>query len=92
MVSLRCTFSIINLNYKISRNYSHPDVIFNTISHIVTGIDKIKVVCAIYFDINKAFDTINHPLTLNKHQSIGIRGTSIDVFPLNRLLENNYFH
>ena len=50
--------------------------IFNTIKFIMEKIDHNEKVAGLYFDLSKAFDTIDHSLLINKLEAYGIRGMS----------------
>ena len=45
---------------------------------IYDSIDKSKMTTAIFLDISKAFDNVNHRILLSKLNASGIRGTQLD--------------
>ena len=47
---------------------------------IVLNLDKSKLPLAIFLDLSKAFDTIDHSILIDKLKYYGIRGTSLDWF------------
>lgn len=47
---------------------------------IYDSIDKSKLTTAIFLDISKAFDNVNHSILLSKLNASGIRGTQMDWF------------
>ena len=67
-------------------------VVKNTISeligHVVKGHEKKEHTAAIFLDLSKAFDTLNHKLLLQKLELYGIRGTPLNWF--NSYLNNRY--
>lgn len=56
--------------------------IINTLETITENLDKGHYVCAIFVDLKKAFDTVNHKLLLKFLEEIGIRGKA------NKILES----
>lgn len=48
--------------------------IFHSLTYIFDKVDKGFKVCGLYFDLSRAFDTLDHRLLLGKLQSYGFRG------------------
>ena len=56
-------------------------------NEILTGLDEKLIVCCIFLDLAKAFNTVNHKTLLRKFNCYGIRGVSfqhIQSFLTNR--------
>ena len=47
---------------------------------IITNLDEGKLPLAIFLDLSKAFDTIDHSILIHKLQYYGIQGTSLNWF------------
>ena len=61
--------------------------IYNVITYITEQIDNNRKVAGLYFDLSKAFDTVEHQLLLNILNKYGIRGaaaTLIESYMTNR--------
>lgn len=58
------------------------DAVYELTKYITEHLDTNKKILTIFLDLSKAFDTVAHPILLNKLEKIGIRGVSL------RLLEN----
>ena len=70
-------FHILSNNqFGFRPNRSCEMAIFKAISYITDQIDKNKKVSGLYFDLSRAFDTVDHKLLLNKLNSYGIRGAA----------------
>ena len=52
--------------------------LFNAVDYILQELNNKHKVMGIFFDMSRAFDTIDHDILLNKCVSIGIRGTSFN--------------
>ena len=48
----------------------------HAIIKLIGDIDNKKSVCAVFIDLRKAFDTVNHNILLNKLSRYGIRDTT----------------
>lgn len=53
--------------------------IYNFIKKIITNIDTKQSVSALYMDLSKAFDFVNHKVLLNKLEKYGIRGKILSL-------------
>lgn len=53
--------------------------ILHAIDKIKSGLDDAKHVAALFFDISKAFDCVDHALLLSKLENAGIRGKANDI-------------
>lgn len=62
--------------------------ILNVLTEIIEKLDKNEAVAGLYFDLSKAFDTIDHPLLLKKLESCGVRGVALKL--LGSYLENRH--
>ena len=68
---------ITNAQYGFRKNHStlHPLVHFA--NFVSTALDKKEHCVAIFCDLRKAFDTVNHAILLNKLKKMGIRGNEL---------------
>lgn len=55
---------------------STTTAIFNFLNKIYESVDNKQYTIGIFYDLSKAFDTINHELLLNKLSMIGINGVA----------------
>jgi retron-type reverse transcriptase len=67
------------LQFGYRRHYGTQDALSKLFSTISKALDKNKFVVAVFFDISKAFDSINHELLLFKLEKMGIRGRMMDL-------------
>ena len=56
------------------KNYSTSLALLDIIDECYKNLDQHKKVVGIYFDLQKAFDTVDHGILLHKLYSYGIRG------------------
>ena len=61
-------------------NYSTSDALVSIIEIIKTQIDSGKFVTGIFIDLEKAFDTVDHNILINKLEHYGFRGNIKDWF------------
>ena len=57
-------------------NYSATLAIAHLHERILSNLDNNRKTCAIFMDLAKAFDTVNHDILLHKLENYGIRGVS----------------
>ena len=76
--------AFINANNTLSHNQngfrtelSTIDAISQLIGHTLQGVDINQSTLAVYLDLSKAFDTVNHSILILQH--IGIRGTALQL-------------
>ena len=78
-----CIYNLQNLGsiYGSSKTTSTPNPCFwhlpiNITESIRSALDNDKTVCGIFVDLQKAFDTVNHEILIDKLNYYGIRGTA----------------
>jgi retron-type reverse transcriptase len=74
--------------YGFREKRSTQHAIIDIVNQIQTNMDKNMYACGIFIDLQKAFDTVNHSILLQKLQHYGIRGIINDWFSsylLNRI-------
>lgn len=71
---LHCT------QFGFRKKHSTVDAITKFIADITAALDSKKTTVAVYLDLSKAFDTINHDILLSKMEFYGIRGIALDWF------------
>lgn len=70
---------IIDEQKGFRKNMTINLAIFEFLSKVMTCIDEKTPVCAIYMDLTKAFDYVNHNILISKLKSYGIRGNVIEL-------------
>lgn len=67
------------LQFGYRKHYGTQDALCKLYSMISKALDMNKYVVAVFFDISKAFDSINHKLLLYKLEKMGIRGRALEL-------------
>jgi hypothetical protein len=65
--------------YGFRKNRSTIDAITNLIGHITSNHENKKISLALFIDMSKAFDTIDHNILIYKLQKYGITGTALNL-------------
>ena len=61
-------------------NHSTNHILTEITEQIRNACDKALYTCGAYLDLQEAFDTVNHNISLAKLKHYGIKGTSFDWF------------
>ena len=68
------------LKFGFLKSFSTLDVIIKLIEDIEKSLDNKQSVCAVFIDLQKAFDTVNHNILLDKPSHYGTRDTANSWF------------
>ena len=72
---------VLNGNqYGFRKNSSTAFAIYDLIENKLKNLDEKNITCALYVDLSKAFDTVNHAILLKKLAHHGIRGVPLNLF------------
>ena len=71
---------IYNLQFGFREKHSTNHALINITESIRSALDNDKTVCGIFVDLQKAFDTVNHEILIEKLNYYGIRGTANSWF------------
>ena len=66
--------------YGFRKGFSTAHTKINLIDNIESAIDNKQIVCGIFIGLQKAFDTVDHNISLQKVQHYGIRVTAHQWF------------
>lgn len=69
-----------NLQFGFQKGKSTSDAMYTVINEITKNLDTDKKCIAVFLDLAKAFDTVDHNKLLNILEQHGVRGTVLDVF------------
>ena len=68
------------LQFGFREKHSTSHALLSLTESIKQSIDSGKVGCGIFLDLQKAFDTVNHKIVLDKLEHYGIRGNALKWF------------
>jgi hypothetical protein len=76
--------------YGFRKSYSTDEAIFKLTYEVLNALNDKSMVGSIFFDLEKAFDSINHPLLIKKLPYYGIAG-KVELL-IDSYLSNRYQH
>ena len=74
------TGQLYESQYGFRKNHSCNDAISELLGEILHNLENNKHTVAIYLDLSKAFDTLQHSVILKKLECYGIRGKCLEWF------------
>ena len=77
---LERTGQIYSSQYGFRSQHSCESAVSELVSEIVKGFQNGMDTAALFLDLSKAFDTLEHKVLLDKMYRYGIRGSSLDWF------------
>ena len=66
--------------YGFKKGFSTSDALLRFTNEVVNALNDRKYLVAVYLDLSKAFDTVNHKILLSKMERLGIRGLALDWY------------
>ena len=69
-----------NLQFGFRKKYSTNHALLSIVENIKQSLDNKTFACGVFIDLEKAFDTVNHNIILDKLKYYGIRGPAHQWF------------
>ena len=69
-----------SLQFGFRAKHSTLHALISLTESVKQTIDDSMFGCGVFIDLQKAFDTVNHPILLQKLQHYGVRGTALNWF------------
>ena len=71
---------LTNFKYGFRNNASTELAVSAIYESFLENMDKSKITCAVFLDLRKAFDTVDHKILLRKLMYYGVRGKQNSFF------------
>ena len=71
---------IYSLQFGFRKKHSTNHALIDITETVRQALDNKKYACGVFVDLQKAFDTVNHDILINKLEHYGIRGIASDWF------------
>ena len=68
------------LQFGFKKHNSIDHSLISMTEAIRNTLDNKKYACGIFIDLQKAFDTVNHGILIDKHEHYGVRGNALSWF------------
>ena len=72
--------TIYKNQYGFRKNHSTIHALVNMTEDIRNALDNDHIVCGVFIDLRKAFDTVDHHILLKKLEYYGVRGIALNWF------------
>ena len=74
-------YNVLNINqHGFRSNYSTSTAVADVLNYVTTALDKKNVVLALFIDVSKAFDSLDHNILLKKLEHYDVRGVALNWF------------
>ena len=73
-------YCLYNAQFGFRKKHSTTHALIQLTESIRNAIDKGMYACGVFVDLQKAFDTVDHNILINKLSHYGVRGTVNSLF------------